>query len=174
MVPFLPFFKAIFFAFPSYNLFDWQIIFMSKFPVTFIMCRGTHYSACTVVYQYIVCNPHRNLFARHRVYCIGTSEHTFFWCICRCTVDITHIAHTRNESFQFSFIRSIFNKAFYIWMFRSQYYIAYAINSINSCSIHRYTFINGWNFEGELCTFRAANPVLLHQFNALWPVIKSI
>ena len=99
MVPFLPFFKAVFFTFTSYNLFNRQIIFMSKFPVTFIMRRGTHYSACTIVYQYIVSNPHRNLLARHRVYCIGTSEHTFFRCICRCTVNITHIAHTRNESF---------------------------------------------------------------------------
>ena len=33
-----------------------------------------------------------------------------------------------------------------------------------SCSVHRYTFINGWNFERELCTFRAANPVLLSQW----------
>ena len=99
MIPFLPFFKAVFFTFTSYDLFNRQIIFMSKFPVAFIMCRGTHYSTSTIVYQYIVCNPHRNLFARHWVYCIRSSKHTFFRCLCRCTVDIAHIAHTRNESF---------------------------------------------------------------------------
>ena len=174
MVPFLPFIKAIFFTFTSYDLFNRQIVFMCKFPVTFIMRRGTHYGTSTIVYQYIVCNPYRNLFARHWVYCIRARKHTFFRRFCRCTINIAHITHTCNESFQFSFIRRIFNKAFHIWMFRCQYYIAYAINSINPCSIHRYAFIDGWHFKGEFCTFRTANPVLLHQFNALWPMIKSV
>ena len=174
VVRFFPCIEIVAFTIVRNNRFNRQIVFMSKFPVPFIMCRRTHNGTSTIIYENIVSNPNWHLFARHRVYCIRTSKHTFLRSLSRGAVNITHITHTSNKSFKFSFIRRILDKAFHIRMFRCQYNIAYTIDCIYPCSINGYALINRRYIKGEFCTFRATNPVFLHQFNALWPAIKGI
>ena len=98
VIRFFPCIEVVAFTIVRNNRFNRQIVFMSKFPVPFIMSRRTHNSAGTIIYENIVSNPNRHLFARHRIYRIRTGKHTFLRCFCRCTIDITHVAHTRNES----------------------------------------------------------------------------
>ena len=68
-----------FFAFRQDYLNDRQIEFLSKFKVTFVMSRYTHYGTSTIVSQYIVCNPNGDFFAIYRVYAVSACEYTSFF-----------------------------------------------------------------------------------------------
>ena len=98
VVRFFPCIEIVVFTIVRNNRFNRQIVFMSKFPVPFVMSRRTHNGTSTIIYENIVSNPNRHLFTRHRIYRIGTGKHTFLRCFCRRAVDVAHVAHTRDKS----------------------------------------------------------------------------
>ena len=145
-----------------------HIEFLCKSKVTFVMSRYTHYSACTIVSQYIVSNPDRDFFAVYRVYTVGTCECTSFFFIC----------HTVNRGFyrcfKAVFINSFFAFRFYqcrqTCVFGSQYHECTTIQCVRSCCINCDFIIRTYNFEFNFSTVGFTDPVGLHFLNFFRPI----
>ena len=71
------------------------------------MSRRTHNGTGTVINEYVVGNPNRDIFTGHRMFGISAGEKTFFFNIRRGTVNFVQIAYFVNECVQFRFIRFI-------------------------------------------------------------------
>ena len=59
-----------FFTILGYNLNNRQIKLLGKLPVSFIMCRNSHDSTCTIAHKYIVRYPDWNFLAINRINCL--------------------------------------------------------------------------------------------------------
>ena len=148
-------------------------IFISKHPVALVAGGHAHNSAGTIIIEYIIRYPDRYLLSVYRVYCIDTGEHTLFLGISRGTLNITAVLGLFDESTELLLIFLSGNKLFYKWMLCGKNNISHTKYSMGTGSVNRNLLTILGNIKGELQTFTAANPVILHCLYAIRPALQQ-
>ena len=149
-------------------------IFISKHPVTLVTSGHAHYSASTIIIQYIVGYPNFYLAAGVGVYAVHASVNTLFFAFAGGTLDVALVAYTLAEGFDFFSLGVVFTNLFDQRMLSSQCHKGYAISGIRTSGVHGNLIVQSGDFKGEFQALAAANPVALHGLYALRPAFQQV
>ena len=135
------------------------------------MARNGHNCTRAVFHQHKVGCPNGNRFAGQWVNGVETCRNAFF--LHRRHIGFCHfgIAAFVDESGQRWIVRS---SLLCQRMTRGNGQVSRTHEGVGTRGIHRERLIAVFNVEGDFYAFRAANPVALHRFNGVWPVIQII
>ena len=154
----------------NYRL-DGQAIFGRKFVIALIVTRNGHNCACTVFHQHEVCRPNRDLFASQRVNGFETSVDAF-------------LLHGRHFGFSNLGVAAFVNEGSQFWVIFSGFLrqrmtcsngqVGRTHKGVRACGVDGQRVVVTVHIEGDFHAFRAANPVALHRFHGVRPVIQII
>ena len=145
-----------------------QIVFGGKYIVAFIMRRHRHHAARAVGIQHIIRNPNRHLAAVDRVDGISAGKYPCFFTHGGQTINIRGFVGLFAIGFHGLFM---FRRGNFIHhrMLRRDYTIGIAKQRVRPGGKHgKRTAAH--DIKRDLRTFRAADPVCLHRFDAFRPI----
>ena len=170
-VPFLPGVGGEGFPFDSHHLTDREVVFRGKSEVTFVMSRHSHHGAFTVAHEDVVGDPDFNRFVRERMSHGKAGGHTLLFHGGHIGFAHTALGTFFDKGLQFG---AVLGKVARERVFSGNSHIGCAHERIGTGRIHvqRLFFAFERVGEGDVHTFGAADPVLLHAADLLGPAFK--
>ena len=150
---------------------DGQAIFSRKLVIALIVARNGHDCARTVFHQDEVCCPNRDLFASQRVNGFKARVDAFLLHGCHFGFSNLGVAAFVNEGGQFRVICSGFLRQ-RVTCGNGQ--IGRTHKGVRTGCVNGQRVVVIVHIEGDFYAFRTANPVALHRFHGVRPVIQVI
>ena len=160
----------------GYYFNDRKIEFFCKFPVTGIMSRYCHNSACSIAHQYIVGNPDGNFFSVYRIDCTDAVD--LNTCLVFCKLRTLKIRFSGCLLLIFTDGIHVFDLVFVFFqrrMLRRNYHIGCTEKSVRSGGVYRKLVFFACNGKINLCALALADPVFLrnlYTFNVIY-IVKA-
>ncbi|CCK15121.1 conserved hypothetical protein [Cronobacter universalis NCTC 9529] len=153
------------------NGFNRQTVFGCEFIVALVVARNGHNGAGAIFHQHEVRRPYRDSFAGQRVNRFNARVDAFLLHGRHIGFGDFGVATFGDEIAQrrVSGCRGLRQR-----MTRRNGQIGDAHKGIRAGGVHRQLFVAVLNVEGDFHAFRAANPVALHGFNGIRPVVELI
>ncbi len=147
------------------------MVFSGKFVVALVVTRNGHDCARTVLHQHEVGCPDRDRFASQRVRGVETGSNAFL--LHGCHVGFGHFG-----------VAAFVDKGSQFWIVLCRFLrqrvtcrhgqVGGTHEGVRAGGVNGQLLIVIFHVEGDFHPFRTADPVALHGFNGIWPVIQII